>query len=275
MATKATQPLLRPRALLVPRRPPSAQRPGVVCGQQASLRGARARAGARVRRGVRPRLERISPHFRADARPSGGSLFRIYRDTRFSKDKSPYKTNVGIHFRHERAKDAHAPGYYLHIGPGEVFAGGGIWHPDTAGRDGHPRGDRRRSRALAARDAYGLVRKAARARRRLAQARPTLGRRAASVRGRPAAEGLLRLGHLERGRRRRSGLRRRVRPHLPRRRAPDAVPLRGARRPVLSGAGSSTAESRGAQASARAGACPASRSARCRPARFSGGMWQR
>jgi uncharacterized protein (TIGR02453 family) len=80
-----------------------------------------------------PRLERISPHFRADARPSGGSLFRIYRDTRFSKDKTPYKTNLGIHFRHERAKDAYAPGYYLHIGPGEVFAGGGIWHPGTEG----------------------------------------------------------------------------------------------------------------------------------------------
>ena len=78
-----------------------------------------------------PRLQKISPHFRADARPSGGSLFRIYRDTRFSKDKSPYKTNVGIHFRHERAKDAHAPGYYLHIGSDEVFAGGGIWHPAT------------------------------------------------------------------------------------------------------------------------------------------------
>jgi len=79
-----------------------------------------------------PRLEKISPHFRADARPSGGSLFRIYRDTRFSKDKAPYKTNVGIHFRHDAAKDAHAPGFYLHIGAGEVFAGGGIWHPDTA-----------------------------------------------------------------------------------------------------------------------------------------------
>lgn len=80
-----------------------------------------------------PHLAKISPHFRADARPSGGSLFRIYRDTRFSKDKTPYKTNLGIHFRHERAKDVHAPGYYLHIGPGEVFAGGGIWHPDTDG----------------------------------------------------------------------------------------------------------------------------------------------
>jgi uncharacterized protein (TIGR02453 family) len=78
-----------------------------------------------------PRLEKISPHFRADPRPSGGSLFRIYRDTRFSKDKAPYKTNLGIHFRHERAKDAQAPGYYLHISPGDVFAGGGIWHPAT------------------------------------------------------------------------------------------------------------------------------------------------
>jgi uncharacterized protein (TIGR02453 family) len=83
-----------------------------------------------------PRLEKISPQFRADARPSGGSLFRIYRDTRFSKDKTPYKTNVGIHFRHERAKDAHAPGYYLHIGPDEVFAGGGIWHPATEAATG-------------------------------------------------------------------------------------------------------------------------------------------
>ena len=63
------------------------------------------------------RLAKISPHFRADARPSGGSLFRIYRDTRFSKDKSPYKTNLGIHFRHERAKDAYAPATTCISGP--------------------------------------------------------------------------------------------------------------------------------------------------------------
>ena len=81
-----------------------------------------------------PKLEKLSPHFRADPRPSGGSLFRIYRDTRFSKDKSPYKTNVGIHFRHELAgRDVNAPGYYLHIGPQEVYAGGGVWHPGTEG----------------------------------------------------------------------------------------------------------------------------------------------
>jgi uncharacterized protein (TIGR02453 family) len=79
-----------------------------------------------------PLLEEISPHFRADARPAGGSLFRIYRDVRFSKDKSPYKTQTGIHFRHALGKDAHAPGYYLHLEPGESFAGVGIWHPDSA-----------------------------------------------------------------------------------------------------------------------------------------------
>ena len=76
-------------------------------------------------------LYKISPHFRADPRKQGGSLFRIYRDVRFSKDKTPYKTHAGIHFRHEQAKNAHAPGYYLHIEPGEVFAGMGIWHPES------------------------------------------------------------------------------------------------------------------------------------------------
>lgn len=76
------------------------------------------------------RLERVSPHFRADPRPVGGSLFRIYRDVRFSKDKRPYKTHVGIHFRHERAKNAHAPGFYLHLEPKGCFMGAGIWQPD-------------------------------------------------------------------------------------------------------------------------------------------------
>ena len=77
-----------------------------------------------------PHLERISPHYVADPRPSGGSLFRIHRDTRFSKDKSPYKPYTGIQFRHERAKDAHTPGFYLHLQPRAVFVGVGIWHPD-------------------------------------------------------------------------------------------------------------------------------------------------
>ena len=77
-------------------------------------------------------LQKISPHFVADPRPSGGSMFRIYRDVRFSKDKSPYKTQAAAQFRHESAKDVHAPGFYLHLEPGSVFAGTGIWHPDSA-----------------------------------------------------------------------------------------------------------------------------------------------
>jgi uncharacterized protein (TIGR02453 family) len=79
-----------------------------------------------------PHLARISPRFVADSRPTGGSLFRIYRDTRFSKDKTPYKTHTGIHFRHEQAKDVHAPGFYLHLEPRAIFAGTGIWRPEGA-----------------------------------------------------------------------------------------------------------------------------------------------
>lgn len=78
-----------------------------------------------------PHLREISPHFRAIPKAVGGSLFRIYRDTRFSKDKTPYKTHVGIHFRHAQAKDAHAPGFYLHLDPAGCFAGVGIWRPPS------------------------------------------------------------------------------------------------------------------------------------------------
>lgn len=76
-------------------------------------------------------LESLSPHFKADARTVGGSLMRPFRDVRFSKDKTPYKTNVGIQFRHEAGKDVHAPGYYLHLEPSENFAGVGLWSPET------------------------------------------------------------------------------------------------------------------------------------------------
>ena len=80
-----------------------------------------------------PRLPRISRYFMADPRPTGGSLMRIYRDTRFSKDKSPYKTNVGIHFSHgDSGREIHAPGFYLHLEPGRSFAAAGSWHPDPA-----------------------------------------------------------------------------------------------------------------------------------------------
>lgn len=78
-----------------------------------------------------PRLHAISSHFVADARANGGSMFRIYRDVRFSRDKSPYKTQAAAHFRHEAGKTAHAPGFYLHLAPGEAGAGVGIWRPAT------------------------------------------------------------------------------------------------------------------------------------------------
>jgi uncharacterized protein (TIGR02453 family) len=79
------------------------------------------------------RLRAISRNFDADPRPMGGSMFRIYRDTRFSKDKSPYKTAAAAHFQYRHGgKDVHAPGFYLHLESGECMGGGGLWHPDAA-----------------------------------------------------------------------------------------------------------------------------------------------
>ncbi|MEM7197930.1 MAG: TIGR02453 family protein, partial [Pseudomonadota bacterium] len=80
---------------------------------------------------IAPWLEQNAPAYPADTRLNGGSLFRIYRDTRFSPNKVPYKTNVGCHFRHRVGKDAHAPGFYVHIASNEIFFGGGIWMPPT------------------------------------------------------------------------------------------------------------------------------------------------
>jgi uncharacterized protein (TIGR02453 family) len=100
-----------------------------------------------------PRLEKLSRHMVADPRLVGGSVFRIYRDVRFSRDKSPYKTHAAIHFRHEAARSAHSPVYYLHLEPGNVFAASGVWHPDAgslaairAGIAADPRGWRRITR---------------------------------------------------------------------------------------------------------------------------------
>jgi uncharacterized protein (TIGR02453 family) len=70
------------------------------------------------------------------------SPFRIYRDTRFSKDKSPYKTHVAASFGwagvddepagRSHAENVHASGGYFHLQPGEIFVGGGVWHPDPS-----------------------------------------------------------------------------------------------------------------------------------------------
>lgn len=76
-------------------------------------------------------LAKISSQFVADSRTVGGSLFRIQRDTRFAKDKTPYKPNTGLQFRHRAGRDAHAPGFYLHLEPGDCFVGVGLWRPET------------------------------------------------------------------------------------------------------------------------------------------------
>ncbi len=78
-----------------------------------------------------PVLKTFAPNFRAEPRKMGGSLMRVYRDTRFSRDKTPYKTNIGIQFRHALGKDIHAPGFYLHIATDECFFAAGCWHPEA------------------------------------------------------------------------------------------------------------------------------------------------
>ncbi len=76
-------------------------------------------------------LAEFAPHFTAIPQRVGGSLMRVYRDTRFSKNKLPYKTNIGIQFRHEQARDVHSPGYYVHVDPEQVFLGVGMWRPES------------------------------------------------------------------------------------------------------------------------------------------------
>lgn len=77
-----------------------------------------------------PHLRKLSKHLVADPAPVGGSMFRIHRDVRFSKDKSPYKTHVGVQF--PLGKGAHGPGYYLHLEPRGCFVAAGMWRPEGA-----------------------------------------------------------------------------------------------------------------------------------------------
>ena len=112
------------------------------------------------------RLPQVAPHLTADKR----SLFRIYRDTRFSKDKTPYKTHVGIYFRHARSRDADTAGLYLHLEPAARVPRRGHLAPGLAGAQAHPRRAGRAARGVARGGRGGRARLAAR-RRRAAQAR--------------------------------------------------------------------------------------------------------
>lgn len=81
---------------------------------------------------LEPALKKVSKHFVVDPRPVGGSMMRIYRDTRFSKDKTPYKTNMAAHFSHAKGKEGASPGLYLNLSPGDNAVGSGLWHPEPA-----------------------------------------------------------------------------------------------------------------------------------------------
>ncbi len=82
---------------------------------------------------VTPKLRSVSPHIVADPSKVGGSMFRINRDTRFSRDRDPYSTAVKVAFRHD-AVDRHmpGPGCFMQIGSESVMAAGGLYAADAA-----------------------------------------------------------------------------------------------------------------------------------------------
>jgi len=76
---------------------------------------------------IKPKLENVAPEMEADPKKS---MFRISRDTRFSKDKTPYKTHVAAVF-HPRGHWQNSEGYYLHIEPTVIYIGGWIYMPSS------------------------------------------------------------------------------------------------------------------------------------------------
>ena len=76
---------------------------------------------------LREPMARLAPEIEVNPRKN---IFRIYRDTRFSKDKTPYKTHVAALF-HLRGRWEESAGYYVHIEPGNVYVGGGVYAPNA------------------------------------------------------------------------------------------------------------------------------------------------
>jgi uncharacterized protein (TIGR02453 family) len=73
------------------------------------------------------RMAHVAPEFSFDPKRS---IFRIYRDTRFSRNKTPYKTNIAASFNVLQSKGPiEKPGFYVGIEPGEIFIGGGLYLP--------------------------------------------------------------------------------------------------------------------------------------------------
>jgi uncharacterized protein (TIGR02453 family) len=78
-----------------------------------------------------PRLRKISARYVADPRPAGGSMMRIHRNLRFSRDKTPYHTNMAAALSHRDGKHFDSPSFYLSLSPAEAFAAVGVWHPQA------------------------------------------------------------------------------------------------------------------------------------------------
>lgn len=77
---------------------------------------------------LQPAFARFAPEYELNPKRA---IFRIYRDIRFSKDKTPYKTHIAAHFvSRSTSKGLEGSGFYLHIDPEEAFIGGGIYMPD-------------------------------------------------------------------------------------------------------------------------------------------------
>ena len=120
-----------PGALSLPCGAAPAQRSRLVQREQGPVPLPGARSTARLRRGHRAEASRHQPPRRRRSATLGRVPLRIYRDTRFTPDKKPSKTNAGLFFRLDAGKDVEAPGYYLHLEPGQVFTAAGLWRPSA------------------------------------------------------------------------------------------------------------------------------------------------
>lgn len=95
----------------------------------------RARFEADVKKPLHACVHALAPKLAvvdAEARCDDRSVFRIHRDTRFSKDKAPYKTHAAAQFARGAERGPSATGYYLHLEPGNSFFAGGLWLPEPA-----------------------------------------------------------------------------------------------------------------------------------------------
>ena len=77
------------------------------------------------------RLAEDFPRVAPDLVASPRSIYRVYRDTRFSPDKTPYKTHVAASFSHRVLPKHESAGLYFHLGPDQLWIGGGVYAPQT------------------------------------------------------------------------------------------------------------------------------------------------